>query len=102
MLNSYLSGDLKTGDFIIIAVENYLDVGFYLGRGPTGTMQYYSVITLSDWFSSTKERKPRKSYVNSPHNYRVAKYHPECIENPAFTKMYIDSIEALRILKIIN
>ena len=96
------SNELQTGDFIIISNGRFLALGFYLGRGSTGSLQFYSLWSLSTWLDKTNRVKsPHKEYVNIAGQYRVAKYHPDCLENPEFIEKYEKAVEALKLLKII-
>ena len=99
-----LNGDINLYDFIIIASESFLDVGFYCGRGPTGTFQYYSLWTLRHVYKTRNEdtglpiHRPVKSYVNTPTQYRIAKYSPELLEGDHKENYFI----ALEVFKLLN
>lgn len=54
---SNVSGELNTGDLIIVSTGYSLDIGFYLGRGKTGTMQYYNCWALRSWLNIQKNDK---------------------------------------------
>ena len=103
---SNVSGELKTGDLIILSTGYSLDIGFYLGRGKTGTMQYYNLWALRSWLKKHKinpehkPTKPWKSYINSPDAHRIVKYHTDCIESPVYLTFYNEAIEALKLLKL--
>jgi len=83
--HSLHSGTIVKGDLIAIATDNYLEIGFYLGRGKTGTLQYYSLYGLfyrEENSPNTPPGKWAKSYINSPHAGRIIKVNVKdlCIE----------------------
>jgi hypothetical protein len=99
-----ISGDIDPMDFVIIATENSLELGFYVGRGPTGTFQYYTLWCLSTIFKRYEQDgaliKPNKAYINSPTKWRIAKCSPESLTQEK-QEEYYKSIEALKLLKLI-
>jgi hypothetical protein len=99
MTRTHISEQLKTYDFIIIAENSTLVLGFYLGRGKNNSFQYYHLWTLSNHYNKNYEGKLYKSYFNSYNEYRVAKYHPDCIENPEVKELYDNAIQVIRKLK---
>lgn len=100
-----ISGDINPMDFVIIATDSNLELGFYVGRGPTGTFQYYTFWSLSTIFKNYQSSgvliKPNKAYINSPHKWRIAKYSPELLTEEK-QEEYYKSIEALKLLKLIS
>ena len=92
--------ELEKGDFIIIASGNYLDLGWYVGRGKSGTVQYYHLHEGCYWFDEFQKlgETPKyfslkslyKSYVNSVHEGRIAN-----IENPE--SLFIHDEELLEV-----
>jgi hypothetical protein len=99
-----ISGDIDPMDFVIIATDSNLELGFYVGRGPTGTFQYYTLWCLSTVFERHQKNgaliKPNKAYINSPHRWRIAKCSPESLTQEK-QEEYYKSIEALKLLKLI-
>jgi hypothetical protein len=74
--HSLHSGTIVKGDIIAIASDNFIQLGFYIGRGKGGTLQYYSLDGMA-WRENNKpdERPDRwaKAYINTPHSGRVIK-----------------------------
>ena len=96
-----LTGELHTGDLIIVAQANWLDVGYYLGYGQGDSRQYYSLELIDRWIESGyKRKKPFVSFYNSSSSWRVAKYPPTYLEGACLEK-YEKSIEAMKRLNII-
>ena len=102
------NGELHTGDLILIAENNYANIGFYLGRGQGGSMQYFLVTQLTRWLAhrddpnyNTKKGGPAKCYMNSPHSNRVSKYSPELLTQE-WRLEYELALEALKFLKVIR
>jgi hypothetical protein len=99
-----ISGDINPMDFVTIATDNSLELGFYVGRGPTGTFQYYTFWSLNAIFDRHQQDgaliKPNKAYINSPSRWRIAKYSPELLTEDK-QEQYYKSIEALKLLKLI-
>lgn len=102
--NTRISGEIKQYDLILVSTDSYLDIGFYYGRGPTGTFQYYSLWALKHLYTTRDadtgllQRKPQKSYVNTPTQYRIAKYSPELLEGDHKENYFI----ALEVFKLLN
>lgn len=102
-----LSGDIQVGEYIVIAETNYLNAGFYIGRGKTGSFQFFSVESLTHWLDAksnpgswlSKRKHPYKSYINSPYITRIAKYSPDCL-SPEEKQEYEKAIEALKLLNL--
>lgn len=100
-----LSGDINLYDFVIIASDSFLQTGFYCGRGPTGTFQFYTTWSLAYWYDTRKDEevpsklKPFKSYINSPSGYRIAKYSPELLTEER-KENYYKALEAFKLLNI--
>jgi hypothetical protein len=71
---SRFSGTIRKGDLIAIACESYMDIGIYVGRGKTQTVQYYTLYTLSVNYSENRTlSRGDKSYINAPHKTRIIK-----------------------------
>lgn len=71
---SRFSGTIRKGDLIAIAHQNYMQLGIYVGRGKTQTVQFYTLDTLN--FNYSKNRnlsRFSKSYINTPHKTRIIK-----------------------------
>ena len=101
-----ISGDVNPMDFVTIATDSSLELGFYVGRGPSGTFQYYTLWMLNMIFDHYQQngkidRKVYKSYINSPHKWRIAKYSPELLTEEK-QEHYYKSIEVLKLLKLIS
>jgi hypothetical protein len=102
------SGELHKGDLIIISETNIAYLGFYLRRGQGGSMQYFGVSQLINWFENktdprfnTKKGGPAACYMNSPHPNRVSKYSPDLLTE-FWKRRYDIAIEALKLLKIVK
>ena len=99
------SGEIDPMDFVIIATDSNLELGFYVGRGPSGTFQFYTLWSLSTIFKRYEQDgviiKPNKAYINSPHGWRIAKYSPELLTQEK-EEQYYESIETLKLLKLIS
>ena len=71
---SKYTGTVRKGDLIAIGYDNYMLLGIYVGRGKTGTIQYYSLYALSVFYKENRHlHNYSKSYVNAPHQSRVVK-----------------------------
>ena len=106
-MKSMISNELERGDLIIIAYSNGLEIAFYLGRGQGGSVQYYTISSLEIWLDNynnpnieTKRKTPYKGYLINA-EWRIAKYHHHCIENPEYIEQYEKAIAALTLLNII-
>jgi hypothetical protein len=101
-MESYYTGELNKGDMIAIASGSYLSLGFYLGLGSAGNIQYYDMYSISKWFEKsekTRRKVPYVCYINSYHTRRIVKYSPEFLTEQCI-KEYEQAIEALKLLKI--
>jgi hypothetical protein len=68
------TGTIRKGDLVAIGYDNYMVLAIYAGRGKTGTIQYYSIYALSNYYKSNLHlHNYGKSYVNAPHSGRVVK-----------------------------
>lgn len=102
-----LSGNIQIGDYIILSEGNYLTTGFYIGRGKTGSFQFFTVNALVYWIDAKKDpnnhygraKRPYKSYINSPYITRISKYHPDCL-SPEQRQDYEKAIEVLKLLNL--
>ena len=106
-------GTLVKGDMMAISSGNCVYISWYLGRGPSGTVQYYDLNQLSHYYdlyeNSDTERgklkysKPRVVYyVNSPTKWRFVKITEAAITDPEDIIRYQKAINVLTRLKIIN
>jgi len=99
------TGEIELEDLILVGSYGGMDAGFYAGQGKTGTLQYYTLYSLSNWFdkiqtkNSDEKSKPWKSYINTPQGWRVAKLHPDNLADEHIEN-YKKSLEALRLLKL--
>lgn len=86
----YYAKDLKKWDLIAVAEQSCMYIGFYAGRGKTGTIQYYSFWTIERFINkSCSEKDFYKSYVNSDHRNRIIKVtHPELILTQEYSERY--------------
>lgn len=106
MLTEY-SGILKKGDLIAVAQHNHLDIGFYLGRGKNGTVQFYGLKGLIWWSNQVKVPRmvgyetmnPYKWYINSPHKDRIVRISEESLEGE-WLELYKEAYEILKSLNI--
>lgn len=103
-MDSYYSGEIKTGNFIIVACSNsWLDLGFFLGQG--NTVQYYLMTELANRLYKYKStgiiKPPKKSFYNTSYPGKIAKYSLECL-SPNQLVIYEEAIEMLKLLKIIK
>jgi hypothetical protein len=68
------TGIIRKGDLVAIAYDNYMVLAIYIGRGKTGTVQYYSLYSLNNFYKENRNLDNySKSYVNAPHESRVIK-----------------------------
>jgi hypothetical protein len=92
-------GLLKPGDFIAVATGNYIDLGWYCGKG-ANTLQYYhfrgpgmNMASWEEWSKMTDEQKAK-----SWNHKRYAKgFTIKCL-----WKSYINAVHSTRIIKITN
>ena len=71
---SKYTGTIRKGDLVAIGYDNYMILGIYVGRGKTGTIQYYSLYALSIFYKENRHlHNYSRSYVNAPHGSRVVK-----------------------------
>lgn len=108
-METQYTGKLEIGDLALIASGSYIDVGFYIEQGKSGTFQYYTLNTLTYWYDAYIERKnkgdvtvpanPWKSYVMSPAKWRLAKISKDMLDGE-YKEKYNKSIEALKLLKL--
>jgi hypothetical protein len=71
---SKYTGAVRKGDLVAIGYDNYMLLAIYVGRGKTGTVQYYSLYALSVFYKENRHlHNCGKSYVNAPHASRVVK-----------------------------
>jgi hypothetical protein len=92
-------GLLQPGDFIAIANSNYLNLGWYCGKGHN-TLQYYHFrspgINMDQWEQWSKMTDEKKS--KSWYSKRYAKgFTIKCL-----WKSYINAVHSTRIVKITN
>ena len=108
MMDSWISGELKKGDLIVAVFNNYLELGFYLGKGGGMSEQYYSTGRLSQWLTYVEKCKedgvpykaPYKSYMSNANSYRFMKYSPELIIEEGMLEQYNRAITAIKLLNI--
>ena len=104
-INTDISKELKTGDFVIVSLHNgCLHLGFYLGRGYGNTVQFYTFTSILWWSQQEKKSKyPYKDYIQGMYvEHRIAKYHPDLIEDEKKKEEYYKCMEILKSLKIIK
>jgi hypothetical protein len=120
-------GVLKPGDFIAIANSNYLNLGWYCGKG-RNTLQYYHfrgpgmyMAQWEEWSKMTDEAKSKswnhkkyakgftikclwKSYINAVHSTRIVKVTniEDVFTEPEDLLEYEKSKEALLTLNFIK
>lgn len=100
-----LSGDIKIGDYIVVADGNYLNTGFYIGRGQGNSFQFFTVRGLVVWLDTKlnnptyKRKHPYRSYLNTPSSYRISKYSPDCLTSEE-KQEYEKALEALKLLNL--
>lgn len=101
--NTYYTGELKIGDFIIVCEAYQMHLGFYRGRGRGNSFQYFSMTSLSRWFDAPqiKYKNPKLCYHNTYNEFRVVKFSPDLLILEEKIK-YEKAIEALKLLKIIK
>lgn len=103
--NTRISGEIKQYDLVLVSTDSFLDIGFYYGRGPTGTFQFYNLWSLKHAFTRRDADtgllrvKPVKSYINAPTEYRIAKYSPELLEGE-YKENYFIALEVFKLLNI--
>ena len=103
-MNSIYTGEIKIGDLIIISSGNYLEIGFYVGRGQNDSVQYYHLSELNWWIKRLKEPNPPKrklpyvSHINVIHPTRIAKYDVNLLTNE-YKEIYEKGIELLKLNK---
>jgi len=103
LITSYC-GELERGDFIAVSNSNYIDLGFYLGRGVNNSTQYYTLNSIIWWKSEDykgKRKFPFTAYFqNSPH-LRIVKMHPDHLVEK-YRIMYDQCVEILKELQILQ
>lgn len=104
---THYTGDLKVGDLIAVSEGSSLQIGFFAGRGPTYTFQYWTLWSLSSWLDNgqasrfgPRGKNPVKSYHNNSYPMRSIKISPEFFDNETMIQ-YEKSVEALKILKVL-
>ena len=100
MKTKYAEHELQTGDLIAIASDSYIDIGWYLGRGKTGTLQYCTI--NSAYWAATSNKKVYKCYINTPTPVRILKITPECITDKEELEKYEKALELMKELKIVK
>ncbi len=102
-------GTLEKGDMIAFASSTYITIGWYIGRGPSGTFQYYGLSYLHYWYDQYEEltdiqrenfKKPLVSYVNNPSVSRFVRVTKETLTDQRDLIDYEKAIKVLEILKI--
>lgn len=84
MFNNKYTIPIKKGDIVGIAHDNYIQLGIYIGRGKTGSLQYYSIWGLSERERvdpHSKMNRYEKAYINAPHETRIVKIHPDFLSD---------------------
>ena len=74
MFNNKYTIPIKKGDIVGIAHDNYIQLGIYIGRGKTGSLQYYSIWGLSERErvdSHSKMNRYEKAYINTSLDNKV-------------------------------
>jgi len=92
------SGRIEKWDIVAISIENEIVLGFYVGRGKTGTLQYYSIEQISrmhDELFYEKLGRYAKCYINSPTAIRIMKIGPDDL-GQKFKEKYEKSIKYLK------
>ncbi len=105
-METRLSGRLAKGDLIVVSINGgYLDLGFFLDGHTEGTLRYFSVQDLNNWFESRdtmlKKKRPYISFINKAYEDRVVKFHPDSFSEEFYDNEYLKALEALKLLKII-
>lgn len=80
----------------------------YLAGVANELMHYYSIQRLASWFDAKstpnsrygKRKTPYLSFINSAHEYRIAKFHPSCLSKEYYNEYFLKAIEALKILNL--
>ena len=84
MFNNKYTIPIEKGDIVGIAHDNDIQLGIYIGRGKTGSLQYYSIWGLSErerLDPSSKMNRYEKAYINAPHETRIVKVHPDFLSD---------------------
>lgn len=83
--------DLKKGDLIIIAYQNYLQAAIYLDDKGRGNPRFHQLNTNLIWMKQNyKERgKLYKDYIIRPTNHIIAKLSPNALSDEEMEK-YLD------------
>lgn len=103
--NSAYTGELQPGDLVAVAASSdYVHVGFYVGRGKTGSFQFYPLHTLAYWFDGEHSRriqgkKPYVSFRNSFYSNMALKISPETF-TPKMKETYDKASEAMKLLLV--
>lgn len=102
------SGELHIGDLILVSYTNKAYLGVYLRRGQGGSVQFFSVQQLNEWFNNRtnpnynlKKGGPPVWYINEPHSDRISKYSEDLLTD-YWKDRYDEAKEALKILKVIK
>lgn len=103
---------LEPGDFILVSGNNELNGGWYVGRGKSGTIQFYHyrephyrynrILQAIENNEKLSTKFLFKSYVNTVHKWRVANIeNPESLflHNQENLEVYHKSKEVLSLLK---
>jgi hypothetical protein len=68
------TGTIRKGDLVAIGYDNFMILAIYVGRGKTGTVQYYPLYALSVLYKENIHlHNHAKAYVNALHASRVIK-----------------------------
>ncbi len=109
MVTEY-TGELKTGDLIVVHRHYVVDVGFYLGRGRNYSLQYFDLNNTAYWSDMSKKWKEEgitnkpplyKSYIANPSSWRVIKISPDLLTDK-YKEKYDRAMDLLKELKVIS
>ena len=87
--HSLHSGTIVKGDLIAIAFDNVIHLAFYIGRGKSGTLQYYLLHGLAFHEYDSPDRPPNrwsKGYINAPHATRIMRVSIETLNDETMKK----------------
>ena len=101
-MNIRHGGELKPGDFILIANNGYTDFGWYFGQG-RGTIQYFNTYAPRDRFEQFKEYQSNSQWL---HNWTKDLFKRHEFSTKSIYKSYIYgggiSLSGSRVVKIEN
>jgi hypothetical protein len=98
-MNTKFGRELHNGDFIVIASDHHLELGFFIDRFESEMVRYYTFFDLINWMGA-KDTHLHINHIKCQEGAcKMLRYSPGML-NGEYLELYNKSQEVLKLLKI--